>query len=151
MAIVEFKEIYSKDFQKLNEEWLVKDFVIEPYDKKLLENCKEFIIDKGGHIFFYKFENKIIGTVALLYLNKGVYEISKMAVSTAYRGKGFGKEMLKFIIEFSKKNKYTELLIYSSRILNTAINLYRKMGFKEISLEKNTPYKRADIKMIMKF
>ena len=38
-------------------------------------------------------------------------------------------------------------MLYSNRILEPAIALYKKVGFKEVSLEKDVYYERANIKM----
>ena len=34
-------------------------------------------------------------------------------------------------------------------MLENAIHPYRKYGFKELALEKDNPYKRANIKMLL--
>ena len=65
-SIIPFEEKYSNDFYNLNVEWLEKYFYVEPYDKKVLSNPKEYIIDNGGFIFFAKHEEEIVGTVALI-------------------------------------------------------------------------------------
>ena len=40
-------------------------------------------------------------------------------------------------------------MLYSSTKLTPAINLYRKVGFKEVELEKDSHYERSNIKMIL--
>jgi len=52
-----------------------------------------------------------------------------------------------FKFAFAKEKPITTLILYSNRILENAIYIYRKFGFKEIPLEGENPYDRADIKM----
>ena len=150
LEIITFNSAYSKDFYNLNAEWLKKYFYIEPYDKKVLRNPKEYIIDSGGFIFFIKNQNKVVGTIALI--NQGTYfELSKMAILPKYRGLKIGLKLIYYCIDFAKQKKWKCIILYSHKKLVPAINLYRKVGFVEIPLEKDGHYERANIKMILEF
>ena len=147
--IINFQDNFEKDFYDLNIEWLEYFFQVEEYDYKVLSNSKKYIINKGGKIFFAESAGNIIGTVALMPTkNKLVFELTKMAVKPEYRNRGIGKELLKKCIDYSKSNSYSSIILYSNKKLNNAIHLYRKFGFKEIRMEKKSPYLRANIKMI---
>ncbi|WP_299667525.1 GNAT family N-acetyltransferase [uncultured Polaribacter sp.] len=148
--IIPFDKKYAKDFYNLNVEWLEKYFYVEPYDEKVLSNPQKFIIDNGGFIFFIKSKDKILGTIALINQNS-YFELSKMAVSDTYQGLKLGQKLLEFCIEFAKKKKWKSITLYSHRKLKTAIYIYKKYGFKEVPLEKEVHYARADIKMILEF
>ena len=54
VTIIKFQDQYARDFANLNYEWLEKYFVIEAHDTEMLEQPKEYIIDKGGEIFLAK-------------------------------------------------------------------------------------------------
>ena len=41
-------------------------------------------------------------------------------------------------------------MLYSNKILENAIYIYRKYGFIEVPVEPNSPYERSDIKMVLK-
>ena len=147
--IINFQDNFEKDFYDLNIEWLEYFFQVEEYDYEVLSNSKKYIINKGGKIFFAESAGNIIGTVALMPTkNKLVFELTKMAVKPEYRNKGIGKKLLKKCIDYSKSNSYSSIILYSNKKLNNAIHLYRKFGFKEIRMEKKSPYLRANIKMI---
>ena len=147
--IINFQDNFEKDFYDLNIEWLEYFFQVEEYDYEVLSNSKKYIINKGGKIFFAESAGNIIGTVALMPTkNKLVFELTKMAVKPDYRNKGIGKKLLKKCINYSKSNSYSSIILYSNKKLNNAIHLYRKFGFKEIRMEKKSPYLRANIKMI---
>ena len=147
--IINFQDNFEKHFFDLNIEWLEYFFQVEEYDYEVLSNSKKYIINKGGKIFFAESAGNIIGTVALMPTkNKLVFELTKMAVKPEYRNKGIGKKLLKKCIDYSKSNSYSSIILYSNKKLNNAIHLYRNFGFKEIKMEKKSPYLRANIKMV---
>lgn len=146
VAIISFTNELKEPFKVLNLNWLKKYFYVEPKDKKVLSNPQTEIIDKGGFIFYAKYNDEIVGTLALIKINDTHFELSKMAVSESAQGLGIGNKLLSFIIAFAKENKIQALILYSNRILKPAIHLYEKFGFVEIALEK-VSYERADIKM----
>ena len=147
--IINFQDNFEKDFFDLNIEWLEYFFQVEKYDYEVLSNSKKYIINKGGKIFFAESAGNIIGTAALMPTkNKLVFELTKMAVKPEYRNKGIGKKLLKKCIDYSKSNNYSSIILYSNKKLNNAIHLYRNFGFKEIKMEKKSPYLRANIKMV---
>ncbi|SFD06816.1 GNAT family N-acetyltransferase [Algibacter pectinivorans] len=147
-TIIPFKNKYAADFYTLNIEWLQTFFYVEPYDEEVLGNPKKYIINKGGHIFFAKLNNAIIGTVALMPIeNSDSFELTKMAVSPNYRGQKIGQQLMQHCIDFSKVSNIPKLIIYSSRKLENAIYIYKKYSFIEIPVEPNCPYKRCDIKL----
>ena len=148
-TIVSFKEEYSQAFHDLNIEWLETYFHVEKHDKEVLENAKTYIIDKGGYIFFALVDGKAAGTVALMKEPEG-YELSKMAVSPQYQGLKIGQQLMQYCIDFAKEKGWNELLLYSNTKLENAIYVYKKYGFEEVELEKNSPYLRSNIKMVLK-
>ena len=147
--IINFQDNFEKDFYDLNIEWLEYLFQVEEFDYEVLSNSKKHIINKGGKIFFAESAGNIIGTVALMPTkNKLVFELTKMDVKPEYRNKGIGKKLLKKCIDYSKSNNYSSIILYSNKKLNNAMHLYRNFGFKEIKMEKKSPYLRANIKMV---
>jgi ribosomal protein S18 acetylase RimI-like enzyme len=148
ITIVPFDKKYSQDFYNLNVEWLEKFFFVEPYDEKVLSSPQEYIIDAGGFIFFIKNENRVIGTIALINQNT-YFELSKMAILPAYQGLKIGQQLIEYCINFAKEQQWKTITLYSNRKLVPAINLYEKVGFLEVPLEKDVHYERANIKMIL--
>lgn len=151
LNIINFQPELSSYFYDLNIEWLQTFFVVEPFDEEVLSKPQQYIIDKGGHIFFAKLEDEVVGTVALM--PKGdTFELTKMAVSPKHRGYKIGQNLMQYSINFAKEElQLNNLILYSSRILENAIHIYKKFGFAEIPVEKDSPYKRSDIKMQLDF
>ena len=150
MADLLFRKYTPADaavFKALNIEWLETYFEVEEIDKKVLGNPQKYIIDRGGHVFVATLNNQTIGTFAYINSGEAIYEFSKMAISPAFRGKGYGNEMMRFALDFAKDKGWKKVILYSSTTLKNAIYLYHKYGFKAVPLEKNNHYSRSDIKM----
>ncbi|SEL22106.1 Acetyltransferase (GNAT) domain-containing protein [Aquimarina amphilecti] len=147
IEIISFNPKYAKDFADLNVAWLEKYFVVEPHDVELLERCEETIIKKGGHIFFAKSGPEIAGTFSLIKKQERIYELGKMAVSPNFQGQRIGQQLMSFCIDFAKDQQWTKIILYSNTILVNAIHIYKKFGFIEVDLEKDSPYLRSNIKM----
>ncbi len=148
IEIIPFEEKYAQYFYDLNADWLKKYFYIEPYDEKVLSNPKQYVIDPGGFIFFAKYNTEIVGVFSLIN-QKTFFELSKMAVSPKYQGFKIGQQLMDFTINFAKEKGWDSITLYSHRSLKAAIQLYKKLGFKEIPVEKDSHYERADIKMLL--
>ncbi len=150
LKIVPFNSNYANEFKSLNIEWLETYFYVEPFDNEVLSKPEHYIINPGGHIFFVIDDNKVLATVALLPMPDRVFELTKMAVLPEARGRNIGQELMQYCIDFAKANNWNGLLLYSNRILENAIHIYKKYGFKEIPLPADNPYKRSNIKMFLK-
>ena len=147
IKIIPYSNKYIDDFARLNFEWLEKHFYIEDYDREVLTDPEKNILTPGGYVLFAVKEGKAIGTVALIKRNEGVFELSKMGVTKLFQGKGIGILLMNACIEYAKNKKCTQLFLDSNRKLVPAITLYKKLGFKEIPVPKDTPYERCDIRM----
>jgi ribosomal protein S18 acetylase RimI-like enzyme len=146
LEIVNYSPAYKTYFESLNKAWLEKHFTVEPIDKYVLENPEEAILEHGGEILFAIYKGEVIGTVALKLIEPGMYEMTKMAVDETFRGLGAGKALCAAAIEKAKYIKAKRLILYSTKVLETAIAIYHKLGFQEIPLEPGV-YQRANIKM----
>lgn len=148
MKIVPFHQDYATAFYELNIDWLETYFYVEPYDREVLSKPEQYIIATGGHIFSAVIGNKVLGTVALLKRGDGIFELTKMAVLPESRGQKIGQKLMEHCLQFAKANHFKELYLYSNTILENAIYIYKKVGFKEVPIPKDNPYKRTNIKMV---
>lgn len=146
IEIIPFSPDLKEHIKTLNKEWLQKYFKVEEQDEVVLSNPQKEIIDKGGLIFYAKYNNEIIGTVSLLKVNDNTFELSKMAVSDKAQGLGIGNKLLIHCLTVAEESNIKKVILYSNRKLLPAIHLYKKFGFAEVPLG-NVSYERADIKM----
>lgn len=147
LTIVPFQSKYAQNFKKLNLAWITEYFIVEEKDRELLDNCESSIIEKGGYIFIGLWDNEPIGCFALLKISEFNFELGKMAVSQSHQGLKIGQELLVFAIDFARNENWKKIILYSSTKLETALHIYKKLGFKEVPLENNNFYLRSDIKM----
>lgn len=148
IEIIPFTPALAEFIKTLNYEWLQKYFRIEEGDVLALSDPKRYIIDKGGYIFFAKFQDQIVGTASLLKKTETEFELGKMAVTESVQGKGIGRKLLEHCLIFAKEKKIRSLILYSNTKLESAIHLYPEYGFREIELESGL-YERANIKMFL--
>lgn len=150
LQLIDYQPQHQPYFEKFNKAWLEEYFVVEPFDKWVLENPDEAILKDGGKIYFAVSGTTVIGTVALRYMEDGIYEMTKMAVDKAYHGGGAGQFLCQSAIDKAAEMGMQKLVLFSNRVLKNAIHIYHKLGFTEIPVEPGT-YKRADIMMEIVF
>nr|WP_315177142.1 GNAT family N-acetyltransferase [uncultured Flavobacterium sp.] len=146
VEIIPFSTALKEPIKTLNLEWLKKYFKVEPKDEIVLSDPQGQIIDKGGMIFYAKYNDAIVGTVSLMKIDITTYELSKMAVTDGVQGLGVGKKLMLHCLAVAEAKGIEKLILYSNRRLLPAIHLYEKFGFVEVPLEGGV-YERADIKM----
>lgn len=145
VEIITYRAEHQPWFEKLNRDWIEKYFWMEPIDFEVLQHPDEHILKNGGTIFMGSYDREIAGTAAVKYVEPGTYEFTKMAVDEKFQGKKIGKAIAEAAIQWSRDVGAKRIILYSNTKLETAIALYRKLGFREIPLDG--PYKRSDIKM----
>jgi len=142
-------------FRLLNEEWITRFFALEAKDREVLGDPEGTILAKGGRIFLVDDlaggDAVTVGCVALIPMGDGVYELSKMAVSPAMRGRGIGRELLLYVIEQARAMGARSLFLGSSTKLPNAVHLYASVGFEHVPVERlpPMPYARADVFMTL--
>lgn len=152
VKIVPFELKYATAFKAINQAWIEEYFKMEQSDFKALDNPKENIIAKGGYIAVALLKDEVVGVCALIKMNhpKFDYELAKMGVTPKARGKKVGIQLGHHILQVAKDWGAKNVYIESNTILKPAINLYKKMGFKEIK-GIDSPYERCNIQLVLEF
>ncbi|HWZ50205.1 MAG TPA: GNAT family N-acetyltransferase [Granulicella sp.] len=150
---IEIRTLFSGDdftaFRTLNEEWISRYFTLEPKDRETLNDPEQAILLKGGHIFMAFADSEPVGCVALIPMDTGVYELSKMAVSPHLRGLGIGRTLLEHAVAQARVIGARSLFLGSNTKLANAVHLYESIGFRHVppaSLPP-MPYARANVFM----
>ncbi len=148
IQIVAYHSKYQHAFRALNKEWIDAYFKMEAADYQALDHPDEYIINKGGAILVAIYEEQPVGVCALIKLDdhRYDYELAKMAVAPNFQGKKIGYLIGKATIEKAKELNAKVIYLESNTLLKPAINLYRKLGFKEVE-GLTSPYERSNIKM----
>lgn len=146
MEIINYEDRYHSDFKQLNLEWLDKYNLTESHDLMVLNDPKGTILDRGGFIWLAKADDEIVGSAALMKETDGTFELAKMSVAEAWRGKGISKLLIETCINKAREIGAKKLSLFSNHQLQTALKLYEKYGFRHVEV-KDTPFKTADVKM----
>ena len=84
-----------------------------------------------------------------LFLSFDEGEITNVAVDPAFRGKGFGYQMLRSQMEMAGERGASSFTL-EVRVSNaSAIHLYEKLGFQSVGIRKNFYEKPTEDAMIM--
>src|SRR5262245_26754998 len=151
VEVVRFRPELAPVFESLNREWIEQDFEIEEADLVIFADPFKEIVKPGGQIFFVLADSRAVGTCAVIRLNERVYELAKMAVSSKWRGRGYGDFLIENAIAFAKQASAERLILVSNTRLKPAIALYEKHGFKSVPITDAEDYKRVDIQMELSF
>lgn len=146
MEIIEYQPKYKDDFVRLNKAWIEKYFKMEQEDYEVLNNV-DGLIAKGAMVFFAVENDIVLSTGMSMPLNDSNWEICKLAADENYQGKGAGSAVFKACMEYAVKQGAKKLIIVSNTILEPALHIYKKFGFKEIPMDKTHNYERGDIQL----
>jgi len=165
IRIIEYADRYEADFRRLNLEWLEKYNLLESHDLMVLDNPRGNVLDRGGYIWLALDEPQdasvssesqvaspsqedaqVVGTAALMHEHDDCYELAKMSVAPAFRGRGISKLLIEQCLQKAREIKVGKLILYSNSQLQTAIRLYTKYGFQHVPVI-GTPFVTADVKM----
>jgi putative acetyltransferase len=122
----DFEKVWNLIYSCLAQYGLLMDSLT--IDKDLLDIQGNYW-DAGGVFYVLLDEDRVIGTVALHYESKGLYELCRMYLLEEYRGQGLGRGMLQFAVEQAKSRGSTEIYLKTASVLKEAIALYKKSGF----------------------
>ena len=147
VEVIRFRPELAPHFESLNREWIEHYFEIEEADPVIFADPFKEIVEPGGQIFFVIAGGKVLGTCAVIKLSDQVFELAKMAVSSAARGRGYGELLIESVINFAREAKAERLMLLSNTRLKPAIALYKKHGFKSVPTTHSEDYRRVDIQM----
>jgi putative acetyltransferase len=147
ISIIDYTPQYKADFKRLNVEWISHYFTVEVHDLEQLDHPEQIITD-GGYIFIAVTEGVAVGTTALIKNSDEQYELAKMSVTPAMRGRQIGKLLAQAAIEKARAVGAKRIFLETNSRLTPAINLYKSVGFQQIP-QAPSEYARSDYQMIL--
>lgn len=91
------------------------------------DQCQNYYFEKG--CFFIKLKDFIIGYGQII-INEGIPVIVNFGILDSFRGKGYGKFFLLFLLSKAKEINFKEIFIGVDSSNTIALNLYKSVGFK---------------------
>ena len=107
-------------------------------EEQFIEMLK--IMKTNSIIIVLELENRLIGTGTILFENKFIHNISKIAhiedicIDTEFRGKGYGTLLVNHLIEYSKKNGSCKVTLYCKEHLE---KFYNSSGLIKNEVDKS--------------
>lgn len=147
VQIVDYDDRWAADFARLNYEWIERFFTVESHDREILDQPRKWVIEPGGQIFMAVVDGRGVGTVAMIPTGGRIFELTKMAVSPEFQGRGIADLLMNACIGMARRRGTATIFLESHRTLEAALSLYRKHGFVETPPDPNSMYSRADIRM----
>ncbi len=108
-----------------------------PYAKMTPEKTLHRLHRKNFRIFKAVENGKIIGFLELEKLDYNSARINGLSVSPEHRKKGFGKQMVKFAVDYLEKKNIRRIIILVKQSNTDAKKLYEETGFKFMGLLEN--------------
>ncbi len=146
MQIHENRNEFLDDFIRLNEQWISTYFEIEDIDRALAANPAK-VIEDGGYIFTLLLNQEVVGVCALFNKGQGVFELARMAISPEHQGAGYAHKLMEKCLRKLSELAANKVYLVSNTKLKPAIALYKRYGFKTVSLGQHPEYSRANIVM----
>ena len=147
MFIDTYRPEHARAFAELNRAWLVENDLLEPLDEQQLQDPEGEILEPGGQIFVAVNGEEVLGTCAAIPHGPGVFELAKLAVSSAARGQGLGRKLVTACVSYARERQAHRLVLVSNSRLRPALRLYETFGFQHRQPPSPLPYVTADVYM----
>jgi len=139
-----------RPFAELNIEWIRDLHWVESSDQKMYDHPETYQADRNS-IFSAWNEGEVIGVCALKEDAEGRFELTKMAVSEAARGKGVGQLLMDAVEGYAKDELgLSEIYLLSNTKNAAAIRLYKRCGWGVDFNGEHPQYGRCNIGMSKK-
>ncbi|MCK4778942.1 MAG: GNAT family N-acetyltransferase [Candidatus Lokiarchaeota archaeon] len=105
----------------------------QPIRDYAVKSVKELISYKPPNGIFYilQIKDKIVGMGAFRKLKDNTGDVKRMYIRQEFRGKGYGKALLKKLLSKAKEFGCSKILLDTGLFMTAAQHVYRSAGFKE--------------------
>ena len=111
-------------------------------------------IDSENHdeqVFVLVRDDFVLGFVVLKPITEDCIELKRLYLTTAERGKKFGKYLLDYAINYANKNNFRTLRLETTSKFKEAVSLYKKHGFRVLKEFEKGPGHDLAFEKCLKF
>ncbi len=142
-----FESKYSSETIQISQVLTIKELqdfisILKVYDKSaeiFYSQLTSDILNKQEKLFIGYNKNNIPVTIAIAFQNQDMVGIFSLITKDEERGKGFGFQMMNFLMNFAKENGANYACLSSSSI--SGYKIYENLGFKVIGRFECFEYK----------
>lgn len=120
---------------------------IQNYDDELKDLSHKYGLP-DGRLYLAYWDGELAGSIALRKINDENCELKRMYIKPQFRRKGIAKALVLRLIGDACSIGYRYMLLDTLPFLETAIRMYKNIGFYEIGRYNNSP---MDTSIYMKF
>jgi len=84
-----------------------------------------------GFVLVLEDEKKLVGMGLIKAIGEGIGEVKRMFIRPAYRGRGYGKDLMQMLVTRAEELGYSTLRLETADFMLAALKIYRSAGFKE--------------------
>lgn len=129
--IAQARELFLEYAQSLN-----FSLCFQSFDKELASLPGDYA-PPDGRLLLAEYDGRLAGCIALHRLDADICEMKRLYLRPEFRGKGLGRALAETIISEARRAGYKRMRLDTVEpVMKTAVEIYRKLGFKEI-----TPYR----------
>ena len=144
MNVIPYQEKYHQAFVDLNTAWVEKFFVMEQEDREILAHTEDYL-RRGGMIFFAVEGEEVLATCMVYPTSGTVWELCKLAAAGQYTGTGAGSAVFQACMEYAIEHGAEKLTLISNHMLEPALHIYEKFGFRRVPVDRGGEYERCDV------
>ncbi len=115
----------------------------ETFEALVAEILARFIADhdpKRERIWIAERDGERVGSVMIVDAGDQVAQLRLLLVEPEARGKGLGAHLIQECIDFSRRNGYRKIKLWTQSILAEARHLYAKSGFEIVDEESHRSF-----------
>ena len=113
------------------------------FDKELANLDTIYAQPKGILLLLENELKHYNGCVGIKYIAEGTCELKRLYVQHTLKGQGFGKKLLHEAFKYAQKLGYKKMVLDTLPTMKTAISMYEKEGFRQITPYYNNPVEGA--------
>ncbi|MGC4018840.1 MAG: GNAT family N-acetyltransferase [Muricomes sp.] len=133
---------YIKEIKSLIETYTAsigQNLDFQNLDEELHDFPSKYSYPKGKLLAAISDENEVIGCVAYTKKSDTRSEMKRLYVKPEYRKLKAGRSLAEAIINEARNDGYKEMVLDTLKPLQSAVKLYKGLGFVEISPYYNNP------------